>query len=100
MKKQKRKPSLRRPPIARMSRIYAAIDSGAYPNCTTLAEGLEASPKTILADLDFMRDMLCLPIYYNCVEHGFFFSHDPATRKRSDIDPLPILGIRRKEVQP
>ena len=46
-------------------RIHSAIQSGNFPNATTLAVELEVSTKSIQRDLDFMRDRLSLPIEFH-----------------------------------
>ena len=53
------KPDLHsRPPLERMLRIHQAIQSGKFPNATTLARELEVSTKSIHRDIEFMRDRL------------------------------------------
>ena len=44
-----------------MLQIHQALQSGGYPNATTLARQLEVSTKSIHRDLEFMRDRLELP---------------------------------------
>jgi proteasome accessory factor B len=60
--------------MARMLRIHTLLEKGRFPNCQRLAEELEVSPKTIQRDIDFMRYQLELPIDYDSVRHGFFYS--------------------------
>lgn len=54
-----------RPPLARMLRIHEALQDGRQVNCTSLAETLEVSTKTVMRDLAFMRDQLDLPAEYD-----------------------------------
>lgn len=54
-----------RPPIARMSRILGELRAGRMVNCQRIAKDLEVCPKTIQRDLDFMRDRLGIPIFYD-----------------------------------
>ena len=63
-----------RPPLARMLQIHQALQSGRYPNATTLADQLEVCTKSIHRDLEFMRDRLELPIQYDGKRFGFFYS--------------------------
>ncbi len=67
-----------RPPLARMKRIHGQIDSGRYPNATSLAKELEVSSKTIRRDVEFMRDQLGLPIEYDARRYGYTYSEPVA----------------------
>lgn len=55
-------------------RLHAQLKSRAFPNCRKLAADLEVSPKTIQRDIDFMRDRLGLPIEYDPLEFGFYYT--------------------------
>ncbi len=55
----------RRPPLERMLKIHDELRRDVLVNCTTLAALLEASPKTVLRDIAFMRDRLNLPIEFD-----------------------------------
>jgi proteasome accessory factor B len=48
--------------------------AGDFPNCRKLSEELNVSSKTIQRDIDFMRDHLGLPIEYDELRFGFFYS--------------------------
>ena len=58
--------------------LHAQLKSGEYPNCRKIAEHLEVSPKTVQRDIDFMRDRLGLPIEYDALRFGFYYS-EPVT---------------------
>ena len=61
-----------RQPLFRIYEIHAAIRSGAFPNCSVLAEKLSVQRKTIQRDITLMRDELKLPIVYEDCLHGYF----------------------------
>ncbi|MGF1678426.1 MAG: helix-turn-helix transcriptional regulator [Candidatus Methylacidiphilales bacterium] len=63
-----------RPPLARMMQLHERLRTGAYPNCRSLSQDLEVSPKTIQRDIDFMRDQLGLPIEYDDQRFGFYYT--------------------------
>jgi predicted DNA-binding transcriptional regulator YafY len=65
-----------RPPLERMLRIHHALQSGNYPNATTLAAELEVSEKSIQRDLDFMRDRMQLPIEYDGSRFGYYYTQE------------------------
>ncbi|MDQ6764651.1 MAG: DNA-binding protein, partial [Verrucomicrobiota bacterium] len=63
-----------RPPLERMMRIHAQLKAGEFPNCRKISEAIEVSAKTIQRDIDFMRDRLGLPIDYDPLRFGFYYS--------------------------
>ena len=67
-----------RPPLERMMQIHARLKDRHFPNCRKVAESLEVSPKTIQRDIDFMRYRLGLPIDYDPLQFGFYYS-EPVT---------------------
>lgn len=94
-----------RPVIERFNRIHSEIQKGGYPNCRILAEKLEMSGKTIQRDIDFMRDRLQLPIEYDALRKGFYYT-SPVTRfpacelkvqmEKPTRDELFVLRIAEK----
>jgi predicted DNA-binding transcriptional regulator YafY len=67
-----------RPPLERMMRLHNRINAGDFPNCRKMAAQLEVSAKTIQRDIDFMRDRLGLPIEYDQLHFGFYYT-EPVT---------------------
>jgi proteasome accessory factor B len=57
-----------------MAEIFRAIKTQRRPNCSSLAELLEVSAKTIQRDVDYMRYQMSLPIEYDKERHGFYFT--------------------------
>jgi proteasome accessory factor B len=94
-----------RPVIERFNRIHSEIQRGGYPNCRTLGEMLEMSGKTIQRDIDFMRDRLLLPIEYDALRKGFYYT-SPVTQfptcelkvqmEKPTPDELFVLRIAEK----
>ena len=58
----------------RIPYIDDQISSGRYPNATSLAKKLECNPRTILRDIEYMRDTLYAPIEYDAARHGYFYT--------------------------
>jgi len=79
-----------RPPLARMLQIHQAIQSGGYPNATTLGRQLEVCTKSIHRDLDFMRDRLQLPLQYDDKRFGYFYTEP--------VKAFPTLQITEGEL--
>jgi len=63
-----------RAPLQRMLQIHHSIQSGTYPTARTLATELEVSPKSIYRDIEFMRDRLDLPVGFDSVKRGFYYT--------------------------
>lgn len=79
-----------RPPLVRMIRIHELLQKGSHTNCSQLAAELEVSTKTAQRDIEFMRDQLALPIEYDAVAHGYFYS-EPVTQ-------FPTLTVTQGEL--
>jgi len=74
-KKQVQQP-LSRPPLERMQRIHQALHAGGFPNAVTLAGDMEVTTKTIYRDVEFMRDRLGLPIDFDKLRNGYFYTEE------------------------
>ena len=59
-----------------MMRIHQAVQSGKYPNASTLSRDVEVATKTIHRDIEFMRDRLGLPIEYDARRAGFYYTEE------------------------
>ncbi len=68
-----------RPPLERMLRIHQAIQSGRFPNASTLARDLEVCTKSVHRDIEFMRDRLELPLAYDPVRFGYHYTQEVAS---------------------
>lgn len=73
-----------------MLRIHRVIQSGTYPNATTLAREFEVCTKSIHRDLDFMRDRLELPLAYDDRRHGYCYTQE--------VSAFPTLQITEGEL--
>jgi len=71
---KKQSQALSRPPLERMMRFHHLISEETFPNCTKLAKEFEVTVRTVMRDLDFMRDRLNLPIEFNPERKGFFYT--------------------------
>jgi predicted DNA-binding transcriptional regulator YafY len=73
-----------------MLQIHQALQSGSYPNASTLARQLEVCTKSIHRDLEFMRDRLELPIQYDSKRFGFYYTEP--------VQAFPTLQITEGEL--
>lgn len=73
-----------------MMKIHQAIQSGKFPNATTLANELEVSTKSIHRDLEFMRDRFELPWEFDNSRKGYFYTEK--------VNAFPTLQITEGEL--
>lgn len=71
-------------------RIHRELQSGKFPNATSLAGELEYSAKTIHRDLEFMRDRMDLPIEFDHARNGYRYSEE--------VGSFPTLQITEGEL--
>jgi len=82
-----------RPPLERMLRLHERLKAVSYPNCRKLASELEVSPKTIQRDIDFMRDRLGLPIEYDQLQFGFYYTEPVANFPSIEVSQGEIIAL-------
>lgn len=84
-----------------MLRIHQAIQSGKFPNASTLARELEVSTKSIHRDIEFMRDRLQLPIEYDPQRIGYHYTEEVSAFPTMQITEgeLVALVIAEKALQ-
>ena len=82
-----------RPSLARMQQLHQQIKEGKFPNCRKLAEMLEISAKTVQRDIDFMRDRLNLPIDYDPLRFGFYYSRPVANFPSIEVTEGEIIAL-------
>jgi predicted DNA-binding transcriptional regulator YafY len=79
-----------RPPFERMMLIHQRIRGGGYPNCHQLAGEIEVAVRTIKRDVDFMRNRLKLPIEYDPLRWGYYYSRP--------VEHFPSMPMNEAEV--
>ena len=81
---------LSRPPLARMLRIHERLKQEQFPNCTQLALDLEVATKTVMRDIDFMRDRMDLPIEFDFRRNGFHYT--------APVENFPTVQVTEQEL--
>lgn len=79
-----------RPPLERMLRIHQALQTGGFPNASTLACEIEVATKTIHRDIEFMRDRLDLPIKFDAAKNGYHYT--------GEVSAFPTMQITEGEL--
>jgi predicted DNA-binding transcriptional regulator YafY len=82
-----------RPPLERMMRMHERLKSGRYPNCRKLAQELEVSSKTVQRDIDFMRYRLGLPIEYDQLHFGFYYTEPVSHFPNIEISEGELIAL-------
>jgi len=60
--------------FSRLALIDAKIRKGEYPNSEELADELEVSQRTILRDIEYLKDIYKAPIAYDFTKRGFYYT--------------------------
>src|SRR6478672_5364857 len=84
---------LSRPPLERMMRIHGQLKAGDFPNCRKIADDLEVSSKTIQRDIDFMRDRLGLPIEYDPLRFGYYYTEEVASFPSIEVSEGEVAAL-------
>ncbi len=63
-----------KPLMHRVHFIDRKVREGSFPNARTLAKEYEVSERTILRDIEYMRDMMECPLEYDAGKRGFFYT--------------------------
>lgn len=79
-----------RPALWRVMEIHKVVRAGQFPNCSTLAKAIEVTPKTIQRDVSFMRDQLGMPLEYDALKHGYYYTQE--------VSEFPMLHLSRNDL--
>jgi len=76
-----------------MLQLHQQLQAGRYPNCRKLADELEVSSKTIQRDIEFMRDRLGLPIEYDQLQFGFYYTEPVTSFPSIEVSEGEIVAL-------
>jgi predicted DNA-binding transcriptional regulator YafY len=65
-----------RPALLRLSTIDRVLRESRPPTAGRLADMMEVSPRTVLRDIEYMRDMFHAPIAYDARARGYRYTED------------------------
>jgi predicted DNA-binding transcriptional regulator YafY len=82
-----------RPPLARMMRLHSLLQSRRFPNCRKVADELEVSTKTVQRDIDFMRYSMRLPIEYDQMHFGFYYTEPVSSFPNVEISQGELIAL-------
>jgi predicted DNA-binding transcriptional regulator YafY len=81
---------LTRPQHERMFAIVRLIRDRRFPNATTFMKEFEVNRRTILRDLDYLRDRMGIPIEYDSSERGYYLT--------GPVENMPLLEMRESDL--
>ncbi len=73
--------------------IDRMIRKGNYPNATSLADEYEVTTRTILRDIEYMRDSLSAPIEFDRSHNGYYYSEHNFFLPALDIKESDFFAI-------
>lgn len=73
-----------------MMLLHSHLQAKRLPNCRKIAQELEVSSKTIQRDIDFMRYRLGLPIEYDPLRFGYYYSEA--------VEAFPNIEVSEGEI--
>lgn len=82
-----------KPTYRRIMLIDRKIRSGEYPNASTLADEWEMGVRTIMRDLEFLREELGAPLAYSAKRRGFYYENKNWFLPAVMVSEGEILGI-------
>lgn len=79
--------------LERIQKLIQRVASGDYPNCQQMAREMEFSPRTLYRDIDFMRDRLGIPIEFDALRNGYYFSGEVASFPEVKLQVADLVAL-------
>ena len=79
--------------FARLLEIDRLIRSASYPNCMDLVEELKVSERTILRDVDYLKETYSAPIRYSKRHNGYYYNDVNFTLDKISLSEGDILSL-------
>ena len=70
--------------------FHNLIKEDSFPNCTRLAREFEVTVRTVMRDVDFMRDRLHLPLAFDLQRNGYYYTEP--------VDQFPQIPFSEAEI--
>lgn len=82
--------SLNRPQHERLYRMVKMLVDGGFPNCTDFCAEFEVNRRTILRDLDYLRDRMRIPLEFDRTRNGYYLTQP--------IEDFPLIEIQESDL--
>jgi predicted DNA-binding transcriptional regulator YafY len=79
-----------RVPWERIMRFHQLIQNREYPNCSKLAAEFAVSVRTLMRDVEFMKDRLNLPLEFDAIRNGYYYTRP--------VEHFPQVAMSEAEV--
>lgn len=74
-------------------KIREGMQCGRLANCSALAQEYEVSSKTILRDIDFLKNQQDAPIEYDASRHGYYFTEENYSLPTISLNESDLFAI-------
>jgi len=73
--------------------IHHRLKEGNFPNTVNLSEELEVSRRTVLRDIEYLRDQMGAPVEYDSEKKGFFYTNKSFSFPSVQITEGELIAI-------
>jgi predicted DNA-binding transcriptional regulator YafY len=73
--------------------IREGMQHGKLANCRSMAKAYEVSPKTIMRDMDYLKNQCAAPLRYNKPHHGYYYTEESYQLPAINITESDLLAI-------
>jgi len=77
----------------RLAKIDNLLRENSFPNCRKLAEKFELSQRTILRDIEAMKDSLGAPIVYSREKNGYYYESKDFSLPKLKLSEGEIISV-------
>ncbi|HIJ79163.1 MAG: WYL domain-containing protein [Desulfobulbaceae bacterium] len=74
-------------------KIREGMRGGLLANCTSMAAEYEVSPKSILRDIDYLRNQRDAPIAYDSVKRGYYYTEENYALPAISLNESDLFAI-------
>lgn len=81
---------------SRLDRIIyfqVQVNAGKYPNCSTLSRHFGVSVKSILRDVEYLKDRQQMPIEFDPVKNGYYFTGPVSSIKGIEVTEGEVVAL-------
>lgn len=74
-------------------KIREGMKSGIYANCSSIAKEYEVSSKSIMRDIDYLKNQRNAPIDYDATKRGYFYTEENYKLPAIDINASDLFAL-------
>ena len=74
-------------------KIREGMQSGKFANCTSIAAEYEVSPKTIMRDIDYLKNQRDAPLAYDPAKKGYFYTEENYSLPAISLNESDLFAI-------